>query len=77
MKKISAEIVEKELKIIGANVKRIRVSKGLSEKDFGKIIKCSSDRIRDIERGNINFRLITLVTFAEKLEVSMEDLLRR
>ncbi len=64
------------LKIIGSNVKRIRLSKGMAQIDLaGKIDgRIDTTNISRIESGRTNPTIFTLYRIAEALEVPVSDL---
>ena len=64
------------LKIIGSNVKNIRVSKGMAQIDLASRVVGSIDttNISRIESGRTNPTIFTLYRIAEALEVPVSDL---
>ena len=68
----------KILKIIGQNIKRIRVEKGLTQVDLvGKIeTRIDTTNISRIEQGRTNATIHTLYKISKALEVPLSDICR-
>ena len=66
----------KVLKIIGQNIKRIRLEKGLTQVDLVGKIKARIDttNISRIEQGRTNATIHTLFRISEALEVPLSDI---
>ena len=66
------------LKIIGANIKRVRESKGLSQVDLvGKIEgNIDTTNISRIESGRTNPTIFTLYRISQALEIKLTDLVK-
>jgi len=64
------------LKIIGSNIKRIRLSKGFAQIDLASRVVGSIDttNISRIESGRTNPTIFTLYRIAEALEVPVSEL---
>lgn len=64
------------LKIIGENIKRIRVEKGLTQVDLvGKIeAQIDTTNISRIEKGRTNATIHTLYRISKALEVSLSEI---
>ena len=65
----------KEVEILGKNIKRFRLVKGLTQEDLAKKVGLSKDTISKIELGkqeNPGFKYLTLI--GQELDVSLEEL---
>ncbi len=64
------------LKIIGQNIKRIRLEKGLTQVDLvGKIeARIDTTNISRIEKGRTNATIHTLFRISQALEVSLSEI---
>lgn len=60
----------------GKRVKEIRLKKGLSQGDLGKILKVHPTYISGIERGVRNMSLKNIEKLAKSLNVSIEELVK-
>ena len=65
-----------ESKKLGANLKRIRMEKGMSQADLCRELEVDKGYMSNIESGNQNPTLSTLTRLAKALGVSIEDLLK-
>ena len=65
---------ERFLKKFGANLKRIRLEKGLSQDDIAFDSNLSTNQIGRIERGEINAGLSTIYEIAKTLNIQVKDL---
>lgn len=66
------------LRVLGRNVKRLRIERGYSQEAMAEAASLTDDRfLRRIERGEINLTFETLVKLAEALRVEPEALVRR
>lgn len=63
------------LKEIGENVRKYRLSRGVSQEDFAEMVKMHRNHIGLIERGEVNVPIYTLYTIADRLKVSIRDLI--
>lgn len=61
--------------IIGASIKHYREAKGLSQEELGAILDISIRHLSAIETGTRGVSLSLLVSIANALEVSSDDLL--
>jgi predicted transcriptional regulator len=61
---------------LGKNMKRIRISKGLSQGDIFRLLGVSRVFISNIESGKTNPTLSTIVKLAKALGVSSDELLK-
>lgn len=67
---------DEQLKIIGDKIRKIRLSKGLSQSELA--FECGDkdwSQISRMERGLVNFSISYLLQVAEKLHVPAKDLL--
>lgn len=64
-------------KILGANLRRWREARGLSQEGFAETIGYHRTYIGGLERGERNLTLRSLERIAEMLEVEPLSLLRR
>ena len=63
-------------KLVGANLKRIRQKKGLTQERFAEISGFSQQYLSGLERGHRNPTVVTVYEIAVALGVSHLDLLR-
>ena len=63
-------------KLVGANLKRIREKKGLTQERFAEISGFSQQYLSGLERGHRNPTVVTVYEIAIALGVSYLDLLR-
>jgi transcriptional regulator with XRE-family HTH domain len=63
-------------KLVGRNVRRARVRKGLTQERFAEISGFSQQYISDLERGRRNPTVVTLFEIAQALSVSHVDLIK-
>ena len=63
------------LKEMGAKIKAIRNSKGLTQRQLGLICNLDFGSISRIESGQKNSYLLTLKNIADKLKVDVKDFL--
>lgn len=66
----------KDFSTIGMRIKEYRVEKGLSQEKLGEKAYSSTASITAIERGVKTPRIDTLISIADALEVSADDLLK-
>ncbi|MCP9762983.1 helix-turn-helix domain-containing protein [Lacihabitans soyangensis] len=64
------------LKKFGANLKRLRESKGLSQEELCFKSGLSKNQIGNIERGEVNTTISTLAAIGLALELPASDLLK-
>lgn len=63
-------------KLVGRNVRRIRLKKGLTQEQFAEISGFSQQYISGLEQGRRNPTVVTLYELAMALGVSHVDLVR-
>ena len=63
--------------IVGANIRRLRKAKGLTQEQLAHEAEIAMRYIAGVERGEENPSLKYLVKIAEALEAEPADLLRR
>jgi transcriptional regulator with XRE-family HTH domain len=63
-------------KLVGQNVRRIRLKKGLTQEQFSDVSGFSQQYISSLEHGRRNPTVITLYELAVALGVSHLDLIR-
>lgn len=62
------------LKVVGANITRLRKKKGISSKELGDLCDIEKSNLIPIEKGRINITLSTLAKIAKALDVEMKEL---
>ena len=62
--------------LVGRNVRRIRLKKGLTQEKFAEISGFSQQYISSLEQGRRNPTVVTLYELAMALEVSHVELVR-
>lgn len=67
---------ETGLRRFGANVRRAREAKGLSQESFALQARIGRSLYGRIERGEQNVELMTILRLAQALEVPAADLLK-
>lgn len=60
--------------LVGRNVKRIRLAKGLTQESFAEATGFSQQYLSDLERGRRNPTIVTLFELATALKVEHVDL---
>lgn len=65
-----------EYQKIGARIREIRISKGMSQADLAASANISLPHISEIEHGKTKMLLATFIRVAEALQVSADVLLR-
>jgi transcriptional regulator with XRE-family HTH domain len=63
-------------KLVGRNVRRIRLKKGITQEKFAEISGFSQQYISGLEQGRRNPTVVTLYELASALGVSHMDLIR-
>lgn len=63
------------LKKFGANLKRLRESKGMSQEELCFKSGLSKNQIGNIERGEVNTTLSSLYAISVALEMNLKDVL--
>ena len=66
---------KKYLKAFGANLKKIRIEKGMSQEALYLEASLGKNQVGLIERGEINITICTLKKLSESLEVDPKELL--
>lgn len=67
---------QQELKKLGAHIKALRKSKGLTQKQLGNAIDMDFQNVYRLERGLRNASYLTLRDLAAGLGVSLSELLK-
>ena len=62
-------------RLVGRNVRRVRLAKGLTQEQFADRSGFSQQYISDLERGRRNPTVVTLFELAQALAVNHTDLL--
>ena len=63
------------LKLLGANIKKYRENKKLSQGQLGEIVNLSREYIADIERGHKRISLKKLFAIVDALEINCYDII--
>ncbi len=58
---------------IGEAIKKIRISKNLSQEDFSELIQVHRTYISPLERGDKNPSILTLKRITDNLNISLMD----
>jgi transcriptional regulator with XRE-family HTH domain len=66
---------KKNLKLLGANIKRLREAKHLSLRDLSYACNIDNSKISKIEKGQVNITFTTLLQIANALEIHPSELL--
>ena len=61
---------------LGRNLKRIRIAKGISQGEVGRILGVDKGFVSNIENGKTNPTLATITKLAKALGVSSDELLK-
>jgi len=61
---------------LGKNLKRIRIKKGISQGEIGRILKVDKGFISNIENGKTNPTLATIAKIAKAIGVSVGELMK-
>ena len=67
---------KKILTIIAANIKTIRLAKGMTQTQVADRMDRDKQAVQKLETGNINPRYLTLIEVADALGVSVSDILK-
>lgn len=59
------------LKELGAKVKALRMSKGIKVRDLGAMCQTDYSNLSRFENGQVNIRIMTLKSIADKLGVEL------
>jgi len=71
------KVSKKQFRIIaGENVKKIRLNRGLTEKDFADILDMSISAIKAIEKGETGITPYSILVLSETLNISTEEIYR-
>jgi len=62
-------------RIVGANVKRLRLAEGLTQEQFAEKSGFSQQYLSGLERGRRNPTVVTLFELAQALGVEPQDLI--
>lgn len=62
-------------KIIGSNIRKLRKSNNLNQVEFSRRIGISQGNLSEIEQGNCNLSLDTLLAIKEEFKCSLDKLL--
>ena len=65
---------KKKLKILGANIRRLREGKQLSLRELSYACNIDNSKIAKIEKGLVNITFTTLMQLAEALEIHPSEL---
>lgn len=68
--------MNEQSKKLGANLKRIRMEKGMSQADICRELEVDKGFISNIEAGKQNPTLATITKLAKALGVSIDELLK-
>jgi len=68
--------VDNSAKILGKNIKKIRLAKGMTQGDICRKLKIDRAYMSNIESGNKNPTLSTITNLATALGVSVDELLK-
>lgn len=58
------------IRAFGLHVKKLRMAKGLSQRDLAHIADISHQQIERVENGKVNLTLSTMLALAEALETT-------
>ena len=65
-----------KLKVLGANIKRIRLEKGISQVELANLCEFEKGNMYRIEAGKTNPTYLTLDKVAKALNVTVADLVQ-
>ena len=71
------DIQASQLKRLGANVRRERMSRGMTQEALAEAVALNSRTVQKIERGDVNILVTTLLRIRKSLRCSWDDLLGR
>jgi transcriptional regulator with XRE-family HTH domain len=63
-------------KTLGSRIRELRLKRGWSQEEFADICGIHRSHMGEIERGETNLTLSTLLTISQKLEVSISSLFK-
>lgn len=67
--------LQAQLKGLGANIRRERTAKGLTQEKLAEMVDLNIRTVQKIEAGNINILVSTLIRFQQALGCSWNKLL--
>lgn len=68
--------IQKIQKELGERIRELRLKKKLSQEGFADVCKIHRSHMGEIERGETNLTLSTLLTITEKLDTTISALFR-
>ena len=68
-------MLEKDLKTIGNRLYEARKKKGLTQAQVAEAADLSDRNYADIERGNVNMRIETMIAICNALHITSDELL--
>lgn len=71
----SGEEIDAQLKSFGANLRRVRSSKGMTQERLAELSELNVRTVQKIEAGQTNILITTLVRLSDALGVKSDDLL--
>lgn len=72
--KMIEEIKAVDNKVIGANVRKIRISRGITQIQLAKLLEISQTHMSNIENGNTGISLSTAMKIGKCLQFSIDTL---
>jgi transcriptional regulator with XRE-family HTH domain len=66
-----------QLAVFGANVRRERVARGLTQEKLAELMDVNSRTVQKIEAGKLNILLTTILRLQKALGCSWDSLMRR
>ncbi len=66
-----------QLAAFGANVRRERVARGLTQEKLAELMDVNSRTVQKIEAGKLNILLTTILRLQKALNCSWDSLMRR
>ena len=66
---------ERITKKIGARIKQIRISKGISQQDLAALFNMEKSNFSRLEAGGTNATIQTLYTIAQNLSIELKEIL--
>lgn len=70
------DVLEKQLKDIGARIRELRKKKGLSQLELAEKVGCSETHLSNIETGSAKMGVDIAIRIAEYFDVSTDWILR-
>ena len=64
----------KHRQVLGENIRAVRVAEGLSVEQLGEAVGFSASYISDVEGGRKNVSMDELLSIAQTLKISLNDL---